>query len=160
MISAELVLQDYVPGNPLGDDNFYSFSYFGSNLINEFSIDTATWNTAVLKGLTGALLPGGGPADLFVGAVIEGSAVYTCTELGERFLESRAPGLCNTTTNSLGFFSYGTGDWRIGLFPRPLDEGDAGTWSPAAAPAPGTLSLFALGLAGIGYKRHRDNRSI
>ena len=46
-IFATLELQDYSLGTRLNTDNFYSFTYWGSNLVEGFTITEVLWDSAV-----------------------------------------------------------------------------------------------------------------
>ena len=42
-VSAQLVLKNYTPGNPIQDSNFGSFTYDGSNKIPGFTVDASNF---------------------------------------------------------------------------------------------------------------------
>ena len=144
---ATLVLTiGYQPGSPIGNTNFVSFSYVGSNLVDPYTVvpfnpDRSLGQFAAYS-IAGAMDGSPGPKSFLIEfddglrfESLSSGGWYTC-----------APG------PSKGYYS-GTCDYL-----NNDDFGERGSWNQPI-PEPGTYGLMALGLGvlGIAARRRRSN---
>ena len=105
------MVQNYTLGQPLTNSNLVSFSYT-SNLLPSFNITGG--GTSLLSGTLPAVLPGPSSVDVIISNTNQAG--------GPTFL---------------GFIANTSGTWCVGAGTTcNSDQGTAGTWSAAAAPAP------------------------
>lgn len=124
-VTGELILTgDYVPGTPIQARQFWSFEYFGSPMLERFTI----YDPAELRGNIPASLPAFG--DLEVNEEIE-AYLYS-------FI-ARNDGTWDVLKDGVSFDTGNSGTWR-----------GAGA---SAVPEPGAMLLVGGGLAAIGLLR-------
>jgi hypothetical protein len=125
-----LVLQNYTPGTALQTSNFVSF-FYTSNLI---TVEANSLNNLV--GMLPASLPDA--ADVTMDQLV---VTPSC-----RF---------NCTTYDFNSANFDNNQWSMGID----DEGTNGIWSAATTagtvPEPGSLTMLATGLAGLGALKLR-----
>jgi hypothetical protein len=134
-VTATLVLQDYVPGTALANENFVSFSYGGSNLLPAYTI----------SGQSFGFLSGNIPASLPGAALVIVFGV-------ERAFFSQDDGSWDTGVVLVS--DPGDGGFTS------ADFGQQGNWgNTSAVPEPGTMAM--LGSAGLALLalRRRQGRS-
>lgn len=148
-VFATLTLQNYNPGEALLSENFYGFSYRGSNLVNDFEVTLNQWlagSSQILSGaLPSAIDSSPTPAQLIMN--LESSQpLYSCSLVGEQV------GLCSDTSH-LAMSTSVNGAWSLGA--PPDDFGSSGSWSleNASIPEPTSTLLLLAGLAAASVRR-------
>lgn len=150
-VSAQLVLQDHLPGAELTDDQFVSFAYFGSNLLDPFFVGSQTaptgfWHHPYFEGfghyVNGQVERGNVTIDTL--SMVFGDALqfelksdgtwFTCGAKGDQYYAVA----CNWTQNQ--------------------DIGIHGVFTPAAVPEPSAIAMMGLGLAAVGGLARRRER--
>jgi hypothetical protein len=130
-VTGTLMLVDYTPGTPLQLANLVSFTYDGSSIIDPFTVNT-------FLGVSGSLDMTGN--------------VLSSFNLGwDGSLSPEVPVACEPGFEC-GLLVLTDGIWIIGAF---ADFGIDGTFAGAPIPEPGTLALFGLGLASLGFARRK-----
>ena len=150
-ISASITLQDYVSGTQLASDDFYSFTYSGSNLVTAFTITEQLWNSGKNQVLNGSLpFSIGGALDFQMRLIHTDTDLWACTELG---LSAPNSGPACSHTRQAFFSISENGDWSFGAPPK--DMGNNAVLNGPSVPEPATFSLLILALAGLGFQRRK-----
>lgn len=134
--TATLRLKGYTPGAALTLANLVSFAYAPTNLFSGLGLYGPDFPLLIASGSGAGMLTGSLPAGL------PGAADITITGAGFTFTTSLADGR-----------------WSIGPTIADTDHGTEGTWSVAAIPEPGSVSLLIMavgGIAGLARRRRAD----
>ncbi|MGR8919939.1 MAG: hypothetical protein ACU85V_09980 [Gammaproteobacteria bacterium] len=142
LVNISLTLRDYEPGERIRSRHFESFSYTGSNLVDDIFVGREDW-----LGGKRARLRGRAPADYGLGEALRfrldlvapsrDQALWSCTDLGAQ----TATGRTCRRTHRLFFSMNAAGDWQLG---RPAKDVGLVTAATAAhVPEPATLGLVA-----------------
>ncbi len=152
-VSGTLSLIDYALGDAITINNFHSFVYNGSNLVDSYTVgegDGSTVNNylaSTVYQIAGSIGPGVGPKRFEI-EFVDGL-----------FFQSQTTGSWSTCAPKGGVF-YGGG--QCFTFPvTPTDFGSSSSYSGAAlVPEPESWAMMGLGLAIVlGWQRRRAGTS-
>ncbi len=145
-VTGSLVLNDFTPGVELGVANFESFSYGGSVFIDAFTVSSNDF----IFNVGGMLSPTG--------------SVLSTFALVWQFNDQEIRGLDCADSDRLCILNIGPTDapipgaWGLGSGEFLADVGENATLTGMTAvpvPTPGSLSIVALALIGLGLARKR-----
>ena len=148
IVSARLTLQNYTPGDDIDMGHFVSFSYFGSNLVDpytvavgaEFSFADRIFNTDFAQVVGN------------IGAVPSPHRFELVFEDGLHF-QTQTDGTWSTCAP--GGSGYASGTCVAFVFTTHSDFGSAGTFSAAPVPEPGVWAMLVAGLGMLAVVRRR-----
>jgi PEP-CTERM motif len=147
IVSARLTLQNYTPGDDIDMGHFVSFSYFGSNLVNPYT---------VAVGVTQSREDGLFSADFAqvagsIGAVPAPHRFELMFDDGLHF-QTQPDGTWSTCAPGADYYS---GTCFAFTFTTHSDYGTGGTFSAAPVPEPGVWAMLCAGLGLLAVVRRR-----
>ena len=152
-VEISLTLRNYEIGNRIKRRNFHSFSYSGSNLVEDFSVSLGDWKRNSLSFLFGRIQDDYVAGDAFRFTLFttdwrrrgrSGKTLWSCTDLGREVAD---PAEACMNTHRLFFSMSALGDWQLGIPAK--DHGSVPHDDDQAVPEPGTLLLALLGLTAV-----------
>jgi len=144
-----LTLSNYTPGTPIDLNNFVSFEYVGSNIVDPFTVLPNPTFPGYILNISGAMNPGTNNSSFAI--AYEDNLQFVST--------ANANGPADWFTCGKGPNGYYSGSQCNAVFNQ--DFGSA-IWSAASVPEPSTnvtLGLGLLGLGGVVASRRRKQSS-